>query len=144
MSLRERWSGYQPSKTATFWVCVLCIVGTMIVGFTWGGWMTAGTAMQKVREAEEQARAKVVAALCVERFKQTADASAKLTELKEMNSWRRGEFVETGGWARMPGSDESLDEAADLCAERLAKLEPPLKKDKVQAASAGEPETVVQ
>ena len=42
-SLSRRWEDYQPSKTILFWACVAAIIATMVVGFTWGGWVTGGT-----------------------------------------------------------------------------------------------------
>jgi hypothetical protein len=58
-------------------------VVAMIVGFSWGGW-TLGSTVEKV--AKERADTAVVAALapiCVDQFRQAANASANLTELKK-------------------------------------------------------------
>jgi len=55
----------------------------MIVGFNWGGW-TLGSTVEKV--AKERADTAVVAALapiCVDQFRQAANASANLTELNK-------------------------------------------------------------
>jgi hypothetical protein len=94
-------------------------VVTMIVGFNWGGW-TLGSGVEKV--AKERAEASVVAALapiCVEQFRQTANASANLTELNKINSWDREAFIEQGGWAKMPGSEKADSAVAEACAETL-------------------------
>ena len=56
----QRWSDAQPTKTVLFWACVASMVLTMIVGFSWGGWVTGGTARQT---AENMARDAVVQAL---------------------------------------------------------------------------------
>ena len=42
-SLSRRWEDYQPSKTMLVWTCIAAIVATMVVGFSWGGWVTGGT-----------------------------------------------------------------------------------------------------
>ena len=42
-SVGQRWSEAQPTKTVA-WCCVASAVLTMIVGFSWGGWVTGGTA----------------------------------------------------------------------------------------------------
>lgn len=39
-SLGQRWRDVQPTKTAVFWACLVCVVLTMVVGFTLGRWMT--------------------------------------------------------------------------------------------------------
>src|SRR5580704_16189548 len=57
---------------------VVGAVATMIVGFSWGGWMLGGTA-KKI--ADTQASSAVVAALapiCVAQFQSAADAPSQL------------------------------------------------------------------
>jgi hypothetical protein len=123
-SFNRRFEDYHPSKTILFWSCVGCIVATMILGFSWGGWVTGGTAQEMAQDAAEQARAEVAAAVCVDEFMQAADAGVQLTSLKEISSsWGREDFVEEGGWAMV--ADQEYDDAADLCAERLMKMEAP-------------------
>ena len=43
-SLGQRWAASRPTKTVVFWSWIVSIVVTMIIGFTWGGWVTGGTA----------------------------------------------------------------------------------------------------
>jgi hypothetical protein len=98
-------------------------VVTMIVGFNWGGW-TLGSTAEKV--AKEQPEAAVVAALspiCVDQFRQPANATASLTELNKISyAWDRGTFIEKGGWAIMPGSEKADSAVAKACAETLGSL----------------------
>ena len=42
-SITQRWDDYQPTKSTLVWACAGAAVATMIVGFTWGGWVTGGT-----------------------------------------------------------------------------------------------------
>lgn len=89
-----------------------------IVGFTWGGWVTGGTAET---DATQRANGAVVAALapvCVEKFQRTADASVNLIALKKADSWSQGDFIEKGGWATVPGSNapEQVSAVAKACA----------------------------
>jgi hypothetical protein len=93
-----------------------------IIGFTWGGWVTKSTADT---QAGNHARNEVVAALtpiCVENFRKSADAAARLTELKNTNSWSQGSYVEKAGWATMPGSASPDSTLARACAEKLGEL----------------------
>jgi hypothetical protein len=123
-SLSERFQEFHPSKTMLFWSCAGCVVATMLVGFTWGGWVTGGSADEMVTDAAEQARAEIAAAVCVKEFMRQADAGIQLTALKEItSSWRREDFVEKGGWALI--ADQEYDDAASLCADRLMEMEPP-------------------
>jgi hypothetical protein len=95
-------------------------VVAMIVGFSWGGW-TLGSSVEKV--AKERADTAVLAALapiCVDQFRQAANASANLTELKKISfAWDRETFIEKGGWATMPGSEKADSAVAKACAETL-------------------------
>lgn len=122
-SLSQRFESYRPTKTALFWSCAGCIAATMILGFSWGGWVTGGTAQQMVEDALEQGRAEVAAAVCIERFMKEADAGVQLASLKEQSSWQRESFIEDGGWSTIGG--KAYDDAAELCAERLVEMEPP-------------------
>jgi hypothetical protein len=98
-------------------------VVAMIVGFNWGGW-TLGSTVEKV--SKERADTAVVAALapiCVDQFRQAANATASLTELKKISyAWDRGTFIEKGGWAIMPGSEKANSAVAKACAETLGSL----------------------
>ena len=126
-SFSKRFEEYRPSKTALFWSCAACVVLTVVVGFTWGGWVTGGTAQERVDEAVEHSRAEVAAALCIERFVTATDAGVQLASLKEItSSYRQSEFVEDGGWATLPGAEEANADGADICAEHLAEMELPV------------------
>lgn len=115
----ERWREYHPSKPVWFWSCVACIVATIIVGFAWGGWVTQGKAALMSAQAAQQAKAQLAAAYCVSRFDSAPDASAKLAALKASESWQRGQFIDKGGWLKMPGVGQDIYGAADLCASKL-------------------------
>ncbi len=125
MTEKMNWGDYKPTKVLWFWSCVGCIVATLIVGFTWGGWTTAGTANEMAVNAREDGRAELAAAVCVEKFLQASDAGVRLAELKEQSSWQRDGFIEKGGWTTLVGLEEPIDGAADLCAEQLAEMELP-------------------
>lgn len=128
-SLGQRWSNYRPTKGIWFWSCVASIVLTMIVGFTWGGWVTGGTAQKMSTAAAGQAEAKLAAAYCVTAFEHAPNAAVELATLKKTDSWQRGDFIDKGGWDKLPGEKQAVDGAADLCVTKLmsAKLLTPVK-----------------
>src|SRR4051812_46081128 len=125
-SLGQRWEASRPTKTALFWSCAGCVAATMIVGFTWGGWTTGGTARAMAQDAALSSRNELAAGVCVDRFRAAGDASAQLVALKALGSWDRGTFVEKGGWAAMPDKVAPGDGTARLCGEKLAALETPI------------------
>jgi hypothetical protein len=134
----QRLAEYRPSKTVLFWSCAGCVAATMIIGFTWGGWVTGGTAEEMAQAAADRAQAQVAASVCVEKFMAATDARPQLASLKEIrSSWQRKNFVEKGGWATVAGND--YDDTAELCAQRLMDLEAP-----AQEATATEAGTVTQ
>jgi hypothetical protein len=103
------------------WGAIVGGVITMIVGFSWMGWVLGGTAD---RMALERANAAVVVALtpsCVSRFMQQSNAAVKLKELQAIDSWRQREFVEAGGWATASGDKSPNSNVASACAEQLVK-----------------------
>jgi hypothetical protein len=128
LNLAQRWDRVQPSKATVFWGVVVGAAATMIIGFSWGGWVTGGSVQAMSEKAAQAAHQQLAAAVCTDRFAAAPDAHAQLVALKEItSSYQRGKFVEDGGWAVMPGATtaDRLDNTA--CAESLFKLElPPL------------------
>ena len=133
-SLSQRFQQYQASKTALFWACGGCVVLATIVGFTWGGWTTGGTAREMAENSAAQARQELAAVVCVDRFMAAPDVGVQLTALKGIErSYQQSKFVEEGGWALIvpastpPDRQATADDrkAAGLCAEELAKREIP-------------------
>ena len=118
-SLGQKWSAARPTKTAVAWSCIASIVVTMIVGFTWGGWVTGGTALKMAEASGEDAMVKRLAPVCVVQFKQDARKTQKLQGLKETSTWEQADFVKKQGWATMPGEQEPDNKVAGECAKLL-------------------------
>lgn len=123
--IRESWSNWNPSKGTLVWSCAGAVVATMLVGFTWGGWVTGGSAREQAEETAESARYELASAICVERFMRAEDAALKLTSLKDMPSYRQSTFIREGDWAVMPDRDDANYRVASDCADALAAMELP-------------------
>jgi hypothetical protein len=137
-SIQQRWSDLQPSKTMLFWSCAGSVAVALVVGFTWGGWVTGGTAQKMATAYGDTSRYELASVICVERFLEAPDARAQLTALKAIDSsYRQRQFIEEGGWATMPSRDKAARQTADLCAKVLSNLE-------TEEASAAEGEGEVQ
>ena len=133
-TLSQRFQQYQASKTVLFWACAGSVIVATIVGFSWGGWVTGGTAREMVEDSAAQARQELAAVMCVDRFMAAPDVGVQLTALQEItSSYAQSKFVEEGGWAIIvpasstAGRKASADDrkAAGLCAAELAKREIP-------------------
>jgi hypothetical protein len=123
-SMKQRWTDLQPSKTMLFWSCAGSVVVALVVGFTWGGWVTGGTARDMAETAGDTSRYELASVICVEKFLAAPDAQTQLMELKAISSsYRQRQFVEEGGWATMPSKDKAARRTAELCAKVLANLE---------------------
>jgi hypothetical protein len=95
-------------------------VVAMIVGFGWGGWTLGSTVEKLAKERSDTAVVGVLAPICVDQFRQAANASANLTELNKFNfTWDRETFIEKGGWATMPGGEKADPAVAKACAQTL-------------------------
>ena len=95
-------------------------IALAIVGFSWGGWVTGGTARTM---AADQSKADVVAALsliCVDQSKRDPQLAERVEAIKAASSWNRGDLVMKNGWATMPGTSESNSQVARDCAAKLS------------------------
>jgi pimeloyl-ACP methyl ester carboxylesterase len=102
------------------WGAAAGAIALAIVGFSWGGWVTGGTAETLARNSAATAVVAALTPICVEKFRQAADASTNLVEMKKATyAWDQSKFVEKGGWATMPGSTEPNSAVAKACAESL-------------------------
>jgi len=54
-NIGSRLESYRPSKAVWLWSCAACVVATIMVGFTWGGWVTGGTATRMASDAADGA-----------------------------------------------------------------------------------------
>ena len=91
-----------------------------IVGFTWGGWVTGGTAKEM---AADQAKLEVVAALvpiCIQQSSQDPQVVETLAQLRDASGYQRSDMIMKAGWATMPGSSEPNRNVAKECIKVLA------------------------
>jgi hypothetical protein len=100
------------------WGLICGSVITIILGFAWGGWKTFNT----TQEMSEQAVLASQAAICVAQFMKDPNHEEKFKELRELDSWKRGEFIEKGGWDKMPGQEKAGYLVARACADGLELL----------------------
>ena len=97
------------------WGVICGGVIAMIVGFSWGGWTTAGTTQTMTKEAVLASQA----AICVAQFMKQPNHEQKLKELGDVSSWQRAEVIEKGGWDKMPGQEKAGYAVARACADGL-------------------------
>jgi alpha/beta superfamily hydrolase len=93
-----------------------------VVGFTWGGWVTGGTAREMANKASMMAVASTLTPYCVDRSQNDPQATAVLDELKKASGFNRRSIIEKAGWATPLGAETPNRELAQACQEALAAL----------------------
>lgn len=96
-------------------------LATATIGFTVGGWVSAGTARSMAEAASQMAVASVLTPYCLERSRSDPLASRVLSELEASRGFNRRGVVERAGWATPLGADKPLSEVAIACETALAK-----------------------
>jgi len=97
-------------------------VATLFIGFYWGGWVTGGSAKDMVQRSTTAAIVTALSPICVDKFQHSAEAATNMVELKKVSSYQQGSFIEKGGWATLPGSENANSSVARTCAELLNAL----------------------
>jgi len=118
--LARRWGAARPSKTLVFWSWVACAALTMVIGFTWGGWVRGATARDMAASAAEDALVKHLAPVCLAQFDRDPEHAQKRKALLELSRYDWSDYVTKQGWANMPGGDAPDPKVAEACARLIA------------------------
>ena len=95
-------------------------VAVSILGFTWGGWTTAGGAQEMADSFAAEQVTLAMVPVCLGLSEADADRVEILGTLGETSNFKRGNaMMETGG-ATLPGTEAPSRDLADAC---LAGLE---------------------
>ncbi len=100
------------------WGLFLGAIIAMIFGFGWGGLKTTGMSKTIAREAVQASQAKI----CVAQFMRDSNREENFKEFGKLKSWSNAEFIEKGGWDKMPGQEKADPAVTRACADRLELL----------------------
>ena len=103
------------------WAAIGGAILTIIIGFAWGGWVAGGTAQSRAEKIAADAVVARLVPICVAQFNQDPEKDSKLKKLKEIDSWKRGEYVRKQGWATMPFEKDPDSRVSDRCSELIMK-----------------------
>src|SRR2546430_17447685 len=88
------------------WGVVLGSILTMIVGFSYGGWTTSGTALQQAKQRADAAVTAALVPLCVAQSKADRGAAGKPGQLRAISSaYEPQEILTKKRLATGPGSE---------------------------------------
>ena len=94
---------------------------TLIIGFNWGGWVTGSSSLSMGKDMARDAVVERLAPICVSQFNMDPQREENIVTLKEKDSWDRGKYIETQGWATMPFEESPDRTVATKCSELIAK-----------------------
>ena len=95
-------------------------IGTMVIGFNWGGWNIGSTVEQKVEAAGVSAMVAALAPICADKFERAAKADNDLiVKINAVDSWQRNAYLKQAGWTTFPGEAEPDYDVAEACATLL-------------------------
>ncbi len=95
-------------------------IAVSILGFTWGGWTTNGSAQAMAQDMASDEVTLAMVPVCLGISAADPERTEKLAALQDLSGFgRRNAMMETG-WAIRPGSDAPDRDLADAC---LAGLE---------------------
>jgi hypothetical protein len=115
---------YSSVKPAV-WGAVAGAVAISVIGFSQFGWTLGSSAERMANERAQTAVVTVLTPICVEKFRQQTEATAKLAEFSaefsKATSWDQRSIIEKGGWATISGSETPNSAVVTACAEKLAR-----------------------
>jgi len=97
------------------------VIGTLAIGFIWGGWHLSSTVDDMVNSASRSAMVAALSPICADRFQTAAKADDNLIkDLKKVSLWQRDTYLKEAGWATFPGGAKPENDVAQACANLLA------------------------
>ena len=103
------------------WGAVGGAIIAMIIGFAQGGWVLGSTSQSMGEEMAQTAVVERLTPICVAQFNQDPERDKKLKEFKEIDSWKRVQYVKDQGWATMPFEKEPDSRVAYRCSALIMK-----------------------
>lgn len=98
-----------------FFGLVLGAAIAIIIGFQWVGWTTSKTTQKMVDEAVLTKQG----VICADQYMKRANNKEKLKEFEGIDGKLRADFIEKGGWNKMPGQETADYGVSRTCVEAL-------------------------
>ena len=110
------------SLTRLFQGLAVGAIGTIAIGFIWGGWHLSSTVDEKVNTAGKTATIAALAPICADKFEQAANAdNGLIVKIEAVESWERESHLIKAGWVTFPGGAKPNTNVAEACAILLNK-----------------------
>ena len=98
------------------------VIGAAVVGiggFTWGGWVTGGTAHDRAMAMSHDDVVAAMVPVCLAKAQNDPDRAAKLAVIRDARTYQRRDALMEAGWATMPGTEAPDRDIAQACLASL-------------------------
>ena len=104
------------------WGMAAGAVALLILVFSTGWMITSSSAKAEAKQISSEAVVNRLAPISVAQFMLDPNRDERLKEMKELDSWKRADFVKAQGWATMPGEEKADYDVANEVVRRLLEL----------------------
>ena len=94
-------------------------VAVMMLGFSWGGWMTGGSARELAADLAHNEVISALVPICLQISQDDPERTTKLASITEATTYQRRDAVMAAGWATVPGAHEPNRDLAQACLKGL-------------------------
>ena len=98
------------------------VIGAAVVGiggFTWGGWVTGGTAHDRAVAMSHDDVVAAMVPVCLDMAQTDPDRVAKLAVIRDTQTYQRRNALMEAGWATVPGAEAPDRDLAQACLASL-------------------------
>ena len=103
------------STKPVIWGAVGGAIAAMVIGFSWGGWITGGAAANMQKAVAQKAVVQAFTPLCVVKAELQPE---QISLMQEMSRYKRDDFVIEAGWIDNV-SKQYRSGVADACADTI-------------------------
>lgn len=90
-----------------------------IAGFSWGGWVTGGTAQDRAMAMSHDDVVAAMVPVCLDMARTDPGRVAKLASIRAASTYQRRDALMDAGWATVPGTSEPDRDIAQDCLKLL-------------------------
>jgi hypothetical protein len=111
----------RPSLTRLLQGACIGSLATVLLGFSWGGWMLGSTAREIAVNDMSRALVPVLAPMCADKLRNGPNGSLNLVGFRKVEPWQQPLYIiQKGDWAMVPGMRSPDFAIARECANIVA------------------------
>ncbi len=98
---------------------IIGAVTVSIAGFTWGGWVTGGSARDNAMAMSHDNLVAAMVPICLDMAQTDPQRFAKLATIRAAKTYKRRDALMEAGWATVPGAESPNRDIAQACLASL-------------------------